>query len=191
MIAEILAGLTLTASPDWSKVSDNDGVTIESRPVEGSKLVELRLSTKSTKSVESLCDAAFGDGKFHPDEPDLKKKEILSETADERVTYEQISPPVVANRDYAVRATRVRPAPDTCAIRFQAANELAPKSPDGWVRIEKLYGEWKFVKQADGTTAITYFIFSDPAGSIPTFMVEGSRRTVAQKWIKMVLNRAK
>lgn len=190
-LAKAFAALALAASPDFTKVSETDGITVESRPVEGSKIVELRLTTLSKKDPQSLCDVAFGTGKFDPDEPDLKSRKIISESADERVTYEQISPAVVANRDYAVRAKRKRLGPDACVMTFEAANDVAPKAPDGWVRIEKLHGEWRFEKQPDAQTKVTYVIFSDPAGSIPTFMVEGSRKTIAVRWVKMLVSRAK
>jgi hypothetical protein len=190
MIGETLSALILAAGGDYSKVEETDGVLIESRPVTGSNIVELRLTTSTTRTVTSLCDAAFGEGKFDPEEPDLKSRKILTESENERVTYDQISPPVVANRDYAVRAKRIRTSDDLCVMTFEAANELAPPRPDGWVRIMKLKGEWRF-ERADGRTKITYVIFSDPAGSIPAFMVEGSRRKIALRWIKMLLGRSK
>jgi hypothetical protein len=74
-------------------------------------------------------------------------------------------------------------------MTFEAANELAPKSPPGWVRIEKLKGAWIFEPAPGGRTRVTYVIHSDPAGAIPAFMVEGSRRKIALKWIKMLLSR--
>lgn len=193
MVPEALAvaGLLAAAPAEYKKVEETDGVLIEARPVEDSKIVELRLTTTTTKTPGSLCDAVFGDGKFDPEEPDLKSRKIINETADERVTYDQISPPLVANRDYAVKATRIRTDDDACRMTFAAANEFAPPSPDGWVRITKLWGEWKFERGADGKTRVTYVVFSDPAGAIPTFMVEGSRRKFALKWVKMILSRGK
>jgi hypothetical protein len=185
--------LAITLGADFKKVDEVDGVLIEARPVEGSSVVELRLTTRTTKSVQSLCDAAFGDGKFDKDEPDLKSRKIITESENERVTYDQISPPVVANRDYAVRAKRNRVSELECSMTFAAANELAPQKPEGWVRITRLWGEWRFTRGAepDAKTVVTYTVFSDPAGSIPAFMVEGSRRTFALKWMKMILSRGK
>lgn len=185
-----LVSLVLAAGADYSLVEEADGIRIESRPVTGSSIVELRLTTTTTHTPGSLCDAAFGEGKFDPEEPDLKARKILTESADERVTYDQISPPVVANRDYAVRAKRVRTSDELCVMTFAAANELAPPRPDGWVRITKLWGEWRF-ERAEGKTKVTYVVFSDPAGSIPAFMVEGSRRKFAVKWLKMIISRGK
>ncbi|MFT3708800.1 MAG: hypothetical protein QM817_14215 [Archangium sp.] len=183
--------LALTLGADFKKVDEVDGVLIESRPVEGSSVVELRLTTKTTKSVQSLCDAAFGDGKFDKEEPDLKSRKVISESENERVTYDRISPPVVANRDYAVRAKRTRVSEQECSMTFVAANELAPPKPEGWVRITKLHGEWHFARgtEPDAKTVVTYTVFSDPAGAIPAFMVEGSRRTFALKWVRMILSR--
>ncbi|MFO0596071.1 MAG: START domain-containing protein [Myxococcaceae bacterium] len=190
-----LLSLALTAAPEWKKVDETDGVVTESRPVEGSGFVELRLTTTTTRTVDSLCDAAYGDGKFDPEEPDLKSRKILSEGPDERVTYDQISPPLVANRDYAVRATRKHFPDGSCVTDFKAANELAPEVPKGWVRVAKVAGEWRFEPIATGKdagkTRVTYVVFSDPGGSVPPFLAEGSRRKFALRWIKMILSRGK
>lgn len=191
MIRPALLALALAAPPEFKKVDEVDGIVVETRPVEGSALVELRLTTETTKTAGSMCDAAFGDGKFDPEEPDLKARTIVTEGPDERVTYEQISPPVVANRDYAVRARRLRADDGSCRMTFEAANEQAPAKPDGWVRITKLRGEWRFEPGAGGKTRVTYVIFSDPGGSIPAFMVEGSRRKIAVRWVKMIVARGK
>lgn len=191
MIKACAALLLMQAAPEFTKVEEAEGVVIEARAVTGSQLVELRLTTTTTKSPNSLCDAAFGDGKFDPTEPDLKSRRVISETADERVTYDQIDPPAVANRDYAARAKRIRMGPDACRVTFEAANEVAPSKPSGWVRITKLRGEWLFQRRPDGRTEVSYLVFTDPGGSIPVFMIEGNRRKFALRWMKMILSRAK
>lgn len=183
--------MLLAAEPSFTRVEETDGVLVEARPVQGSNVVELRLTTTTTRTPGSLCDAAFGDGKFDPEEPDLVSRKVISESADERVTYDQISPPVVSRRDYAVRAKRLRGDDGSCRMIFEAANEVAPSKPEGWVRITKLRGEWRFEPGPDGRTRVTYLILSDPAGSLPAFLVEGSRRKFALKWMKMILSRGK
>jgi hypothetical protein len=183
--------LLLAADGDYSKVDEVDGITIEARPMPSSSFVELRLTTTTEKTPGSLCDAVFGDGKFDPEEPDLKSRAIVEESADERVTYDQISPAVVSNRDYAVRAKRVRHDDGSCVMTFAAANDKAPALPKGWVRITKISGSWSFTPQPDGKTKVVYVIHSDPAGSIPAFLVEGTRRKMAVRWIKMILSRGK
>ncbi len=191
MIQHGLLLLLLHAPADFTRVEETDGVLVEARPVAGSRLVELRLTTTTRKSPESLCAAAFGDGKADPEVPDLKLRKVLSETDDERVTYEQVSPPMVAARDYASRARRIRSGEDACRVTFEAANEVAPPKPEGWVRITKLHGEWKFERTEDGLTRVTYLVFSDPGGTIPTFMLEGGRRKFALRFLKLIIRRGK
>jgi START domain len=189
----LLAATALATSepPPFVRVEERDGITLESRPVPGSAYVELRLTTTSSHTPGSLCEAAFGTGRFDPQEPDLKSRTVLLESADERVTYDQISPPLVANRDYAVRAQRELGPDGSCAVRFSLANELAPPRPEGWVRLTQVAGSWSFVPQPDGRTRVTYVIHTDPAGSLPPFLVEGSRRTLAVKWVRLILSRGR
>lgn len=186
-----LLPLLLAAAPgEWTLVDVADAMKVESRSVPDARVVELRVTATVTASPERLCEEAFGTGKYDPTEPDLKSRKVVEETADTRVTYEQISPPLIANRDYAVRAVRERPAEGTCRVTFTAANDLAPPLPSGWVRIEKLRGEWLFEAEAPGKTRLTYSILSDPAGAVPVFLVEGSRRKFALQWVKLIATRA-
>lgn len=191
MILSLLPLVLLSADADYSKVDEVDGVVIEARKVPASSFVELRLTTTTDKTPTSLCDAVFGDGKFDPEEPDLKSRTILEESADERVTYDQISPAMVSNRDYAVRARRARGDDGSCTMTFAAANDKAPPLPRGWVRITKVGGSWTFTPQPDGKTKLVYVIHSDPAGSIPAFLVEGTRRKIAVNWVKLIVGRGK
>lgn len=187
MISLVLLSL-LTAGAEYEKAGESDGVTIEQRAVPASKFVELRFTTLTDKTPRSLCDAAFGDGKFDPKEPDLKARTIVQESADERVTYDQITPPIVSNRDYVVRAKRIVEGA-SCRMTFEAANELGPKSPDGWVRVSKLRGYWLFEPADGGKTRLTYVVFTDPGGSIPAFLVEGNRKKLGVNWVKMIESR--
>lgn len=180
----------LAADGEFSKVDEVDGVTIESRKVEGSGFVELRFTTTTTKAPDALCDEAFGTGEFDAEEPNLKSRKVLSQSENERVTYDQITPPIVSNRDYAVRATRIREG-SACRMTFEAAVDAAPKEVDGWVRVKKLKGFWAFEPLDQQHTRLTYVVFSDPGGALPPFMVEGSRRKLGVTWVKRVIARAR
>ena len=175
----------LSAEPSYEKVEETDGVTVEQRPVAGSKFVELRFTMLSDKTPKSLCAAAFGDGKFDPQEPDLKARAVVSESEDERVTYDEITPPLVSNRDYVVRVRRFWEGA-ACQLVFEAVPGVGPAPKDGWVRITKLKGFWRFEPAEAGRTRFTYVVFSDPGGSLPPFLVEGNRRKLGLRWVKMI-----
>jgi hypothetical protein len=74
-------------------------------------------------------------------------------------------------------------------MAFESANELGPTPKDGWVRITKLKGSWLFEPIDGGKTRLTYVVFSDPAGAIPPFLVEGNRRKLGVRWVKMIESR--
>jgi hypothetical protein len=184
MLSALLVAV-LSAEPAYEKVDEADGITIEQRPVAGSKFVELRFTTTSDKTPKSLCAAVFGDGKFDPEEPDLKARTVVSESEDERVTYDEITPPVVSNRDYVVRVRRAWEGA-ACRLTFEAVTDVGPAPKDGWVRITKLKGFWRFEPDEGGKTRFTYVVFSDPGGSLPAFLVEGNRRKLGLRWVKMI-----
>lgn len=191
MGARWLLLVALAADGDaWTRVDRVDGITVEQRPKKGSRVVELRFTAVVPATTERLCAEAFGSGKLDPDEPNVFHRKVLEESADGRVTYEQLSAPFIANRDYAVRATRTRLEGGACQVQFQAANDLAPKPPAGYVRIEIIDGLWRFDPAGEGKSRITYTIHSDPAGAIPPFLVEGSRRKVGLDWVKIISRRA-
>ena len=185
-----IAWLLLAAPPEFKPVDEVDGILIESRPVEGSAFAELRMTAVSDASVEALCDAAFGDGSIDPSETEVKLRRVLEQKPDERIIYDQISAPVVSDRDYAVRIVRVREPGGACESRWEAVNDRAPPLQPGWVRIEKLRGSWRF--EPDGaSTRVIYTIFTDPGGSLPAFLAESSRRNNGLRWVRLVLSRAK
>lgn len=182
--------MLLAADPAaWEKVTTIDGVSVEQRAVSDSKFVELRFTATTDKTPESLCAAVFGDGKFDKDEPDLKSRKVLSETADTRITHDQITPPLVNHRDYVVKAHWAMEG-GACRMTFEATDELAPPLADGSIRVTKVRGYWLF-EPADGKTKLTYVVFSDPGGAIPPWIAEGTRRTLGVKWVKMIDSRGK
>ena len=185
-----LALLLFAAPAEFQQIDEVDGIRIESRPVEGSSFVELRMTALTDATVDSLCAAAFGDGSIDPSETEVKLRRVLEEKPDERIIYDQISAPVVSDRDYAVRIQRIRDG-QSCGTVFEAVNSLAPPLPEGFVRIEKLRGSWRFEPDPSGKTRAVYTALTDPGGSVPAFLAEGSRRKIGLRWVKLILSRGK
>lgn len=188
----ILALVVLAAAPavgPFAFVEEVHGIRVEAREVKDSSFSELRLSTTSNKSVEALCDAAFGDGSIPPGDPYLRERKVLSTTRDERVTYDRVSPPLISERDYAVRVRRVHDG-SACVVRFELANEAAPPPVRGRVRLSRLAGTWRFVRAASGVTQVTYTAHSEPGGDVSAFIAEGPRRATEIDVVRRTLARA-
>lgn len=179
--------LLVASSDGFTRVGEAQGVLVESRPVAGSAFVELRVTTVVAGDAERLCARAFGTGRVEAGE-NVDSRQVLAESDDERVTYEQIAPPMVSRRDYALRSRRVRPSPGTCRVEFEAANELAPPPRTGQVRIEQLKGFFAFEQLPDGRVKVTHQIHMDPGGQIAPWMAEATRRDLSVASVRRLVS---
>lgn len=185
-----IACLSLTAPGDWQNQGQTDGVTVEARSVAGSGFQELRLTAKSPHKPQELCRAAWGEGELKKTEPGFISRKVLKQSADERWTYEQISTPVVSNRDYTMHAKRLNDlTTGICQVNFDTRNQDGPPVATGFVRIPRINGSWTLEPDETGTL-ITYVIYSEPGGSVPAWMARGGQKSSAVKWMKTILARA-
>jgi hypothetical protein len=177
--------------PQWHADGDIDGLHVELKDVPGSHFQEVRITTRSDRSLQSLCDAIYSKDFDSKLEGRFKKRELLKQTATERWTYEQISVPVTADRDYVMHVRLLRAAPSgECEVAFETQDDEGRPPPDGFVRIKKIRGRWTLIPNADGKVAITYEVFSDPGGNLPAFLVRGPQKSAAIEFMKTILARA-
>ncbi|MEW6430213.1 MAG: hypothetical protein AB1730_01790 [Myxococcota bacterium] len=123
--------------------------------------------------VDALCTSVFdwGSDVAHDE---VSARTLLAERDGVRIVYDQVQQKVVSDRGSAMTQRRTS-ADGACHIRFWVTNEHAPPLPKGFVRMERMWGAWDFVP-TDGGTAITCVLFSDPAGSIPSFLVHSAQK---------------
>ncbi len=187
--ASIWDASVFTNAQSWS-VLEKGALTIESRQIAGTPFSEYRVTADTKEvSVDDLCRAVFEWGTKEADSPGLKASKVLQDGDDERVVYNQIEQPFVSNRDYAMTVIRRRDE-GGCGIRFKATNEKAPTKGEGVVRMDRLWGSWRFAP-IDGGARITYTLFADPAGAVPAFVVHGSQRSAAKDSVKKAIEKAK
>jgi hypothetical protein len=185
----LLVAMASGAEPAFSVVDNSDGIVLESRPVDGSKFPEFRATVTSPKPARALCQAAFDESRAPSSAPEVKSRKVISESADERVDYDQLTAPLVSDRDYTWRMKRTRAADGSCRIDFSTANDLAPPLPSGVVRIDVVRGAWTFTP--DGTnTKVVYTVYTDPGGSLPAFIVVNGEQRSVLKSVKRILEKA-
>ncbi len=175
----------------WEHVDTDGPLSLDRRAVANNPYFEYRVVTTTEVPVAVLCDAVFEWGTRGTDNPGTKLSKVLSDSADERVVYNQIEAPLVSNRDYAMTVKRDRADEAHCRIRFKITNDGAPPPPDGYVRMEQMWGGWQFDAVDGGKTQLTYVLFADPAGSVPTFLVHGGHKRSAKDSVRMALAKAR
>lgn len=180
--------LLLASGEGFETCGERDGISIASRRVPGSGFVELRFILETRGDLEAMCSAAFGTGKVAAGEPHVNLRQVLEESAHTRVTYEQITPPMISPRDYVLSSSRSWPAPGTCRVDFVSTDD-APLRP-GLVRLKHLAGSFLFQALGGGRVRLEHRIHMDPGGALAPFVVEPSRERLGAEWIRRLAPRS-
>ncbi len=185
------AAKTVKADTPWRPDGVSDGVQVERRDVPGSSFDELRLSTFSSLDLGRVCGAIYPaklPGKL---ERRFKKQELLRETQAERWTYEQISVPIVSDRDYVMHVKLEQGASSGhCSVSFETEDDPARPPVRGFVRIPIVRGHWDAFPVGGGKVSVQYRVFSEPGGGVPAFLTRSSQRSAAVDFMKVILARA-
>lgn len=175
----VLAALPSPAraeEPEWKTYEEKRGAKFERRAVPGSKYDELRATLEVAHAPATVLEAVW---KVISDTSSTKdhKKKVLKSGPDELVVYQQISAPVVSNRDYTVRIWKPAPGPDgTLEVRYALANDQGPGPDKDYVRLEAVHGAWTITPLPSGKTRVTYLAYSEAGGSVPAAFVRGAQR---------------
>jgi hypothetical protein len=57
--------------------------------------------------------------------------------------------------------------------------------------MEQLWGSWRFEPLAGGRARLTYTLFADPGGSIPSILVHGPQKSAAKESVVTGLRKVK
>lgn len=194
VILLVLASVPAASAPPlvWQNVANKDGVLVERREQEGSRLFEMRATAESPLPPATIFATIWRHRDYPQFVPYLKRLDVLSEAGDERVTYEQIAVPLARDRDYTVRLERrADPAAQRYEIVFSSANDAGPR-PDGThLRVSAIRGRWLVEPGPSGQgSRLHYEIFSDPGGAIPAWLVNRAQGDGVANLVRAMLDRA-
>jgi hypothetical protein len=161
------------ARDGWAAWGTRDGVTLERRKPDGSRFYEHRawvdVAIDPARAADQIWAALRGG-----DMDSLKRRELLSQSADEMLIYDQIRTPIVSDRDYTITVRRQR-AGARVSFECATANERGPAPVAGLVRIPLIRAGWIVEPDGRGGTRLGYFAYSEPGGSVPAWMVRGAQ----------------
>ncbi len=161
---------SLFAAGDWEKEFTKDGITVYTRPVEGSSLKEFKGEGIINAPLE-VCRNVIDDTENHTKwRPDCIESKFLKAEGSDLFSYSETKAPwPVSNRDVIVK-TQVTETKDKVVYDFSAADrqDLMPLK-NGVVRMTKLTGMWILVRKGN-ETQVTYQAKVDPGGSIPSWL---------------------
>jgi hypothetical protein len=163
------------AGAGWRVHSTRDGIQVERREVPGSRYYEHRAIVEIPVSPEAAA-ADVWSALRRSDMEAIKHREILREAPDELLLYDQISTPVVSDRDYVISVKRVHDAAKRrWEFRCATVSGVGPPPAAGFVRIPMIRAGWVMEPGERGGTKLTYYSYSEPGGMITALLARGAQ----------------
>lgn len=169
MAAVITVVSVANADGAWKQTETKDGVVYEQREMSGSKYYEYRATLNVPFSADAAMKAIWEQAQA-PGTTSHLKREFLRRTDDEILVYDQVSHPVVSDREVTLLVKKTK-AP--LGLRFESHNELGPPSDGKRIQLPKVYGNWVVESVSANESKLTYTCYSEPGGSIAAFLVRG------------------
>ena len=125
LLGLLLGGCLAWASPPWEWVTETEGMQVERRLLPGTTRYEVRVSTSAPFPPPVIFQTLWRQHEYPAFVPYLKHLTILTDSPDVKVIYEQITMPVVRDRDYTVRVTATG-IPRVGRSRFPSSRRRRP-----------------------------------------------------------------
>ncbi len=180
-----LAVLLLLASTSfgdeaWEQLSDEDGIKVWRREVEGSPVVAFRgeaVMNASLAKVASVLDDTKRKGEWVCNLLEAKDVKIISPL--ERIEYNRTDAPwPISDRDFVFKAdVKLDKKAKTLYVHIKSTTDPScPVDEDKAVRGELLDSKYTLVQLEDGRTRVTVEIQVDPKGSVPKWVVNWAQK---------------
>jgi hypothetical protein len=178
---------------DWKLVKEANGVAIYRRPHPGSKLKEFKAIGEvdaPSKTVHKVINDVEAYPSFMPYTAEAK---VLERNGDSLITYQRLSPKIVADRDYTLRIEKKSwPAKFGIAYlnEWTPANDRGPAEKPSVFRVKLINGSWLLEPTASNETRATYFVFTDSGIAVPGFLANTISETGITKLFAAVRKQA-
>lgn len=165
---------TATDAKPWTLRKEENGVQIFSRPVEHSDIQAIKILAQVPASPENMLTLLTDPEKRQQWDELCKEARGLATTAeqsDEKRLYLYYDMPwPVKDRDIIVRLTSSREADGSLVLSSQA-EAGASGSDSRAVRVTKAWYIWRLSENEQGGTVVEAEMFMDPAGPIPSWLI--------------------
>ena len=168
-----LVGLALIShATDWSLEKNKDGIKVYTREVAGSDIKEFKATGRVKADRITIARALTRVGDFQNWMPKIEKSKTIKKVGPTSlIAYYTVDLPWPAdNRDCVIDINLETDNKKGVSIIRMNENLKAYKEVAGFVRMKMIRGFWKLTTNGDYTD-IEYQLHSDPAGSLPTWII--------------------
>jgi hypothetical protein len=193
--AALLALLAASPVPGedsgWTEAAKDDGVTVYSRSKPGSNIQEMKAVGLINAPPEKVWAAIRDYAHYRDTMPYTRESRVVSQEDGGKVVYfySVVNAPLVSDRDYVIRIVDESDWHDGQGY-FKASWKAAEGGPPpvaGRVRVVVNDGYWVLLPQEGGKkTLATYYVYTDPGGSLPKFIANKANGTAVPNVFKSI-----
>ncbi len=176
----------------WTRASEGEGVTVYTRPKKGSDLSEVLAVGLVDASPRAVYDMVRDFASYTKTMPYIEASELLATEEEGRVlyAYNRLAPPLVDKRDYILKfvdESDWQEGKGYLKLTWTAVEGRGPAPVEGIVRVRTNVGYWKLEPRDGGKrTLVSYYVFTDPAGAVPRFLVNMANTSAIPDLFKAV-----
>lgn len=182
MISLALVPLMLLGAdqPRWELAADPDGVKVYRRDKEGSAVKEMKAIGLIDATPREVWDVVRDLENYPTQMPYTAEAKVLTRTEGDKeiLFYSRLNTPLVSERDYII-ALKDESEWNEGKGFYKVSWTVAPPEKDvlmpekkDVVRVRVNDGYWLLEPREEGKkTFATYYVFTAPGGSIPTFII--------------------
>lgn len=188
LILLLLTGFTFfsySQENNWKHTKEKDGITVYTREKEGYDIKEFKaIITIENYDFEKICQVILDSDNGEKWIADVKEAKFIEKRSTESTTtYFELSLPwPFDGRDMLLDNTITKTDKELNLLMKSNSSRLPEQ--ENLIRMTKAEGSWKVKKLDEGKVDIEYIFIGDPAGNIPTwvinmFIIDGPLTTIS------------
>lgn len=191
LVAVILLAADAGPEAPWLQAARVEGITVFSRERPDSKVSELKAVGTIDAPPLAVWAVLRDYENYAKTMPYTETSTVLSREEGGKVVYfhSVVNPPLVDRRDYVIKLVDVSDWKDGKGF-LKVTWSLAPSGPPasgGVIRVRSNDGYWLLEPRDRGTkTFATYYLFTDPGGSIPKWVANRANGSAVPDLFKQI-----
>lgn len=193
VLASVCLLLLAADEPSWKLAAEDDGVKVYSRVREGQSVAEMRAIGLIDASPQEIWKPLRDYESYTKSMPYTEVSKVMGRENDGKQTwvYSVINAPLVDRRDYVLKLVDESDWKDGqgfLKVTWSSWNDkdkYAVPTKENAVRLTVNDGYWLLEPREKGTkTFATYYVFTDPGGSLPKWIVNKANGTAVPNVFK-------
>lgn len=160
----------------WKLESTKGSLKIYKRSVPGSDIKEVKAIGTINAPAHAIMNVLNDVEHYDDFMPYVDQSKVLSRKGRRVVSYQFLDTPFISDRDYTIvrkdKSSWNEDGTPLYRLSWSAAKPtVGPAPKDGVVRLKVVDGSWKLEALGPNKTKGTYYLNTDPGGSLPAFVV--------------------